>query len=96
VTLVSDWLIFKFFSSETAWTNELKLGRKHLWAVLYKEGSFSSRSINKQPPQAILVSDWLIFLDSSPLKPFGQMSQNLVGSIYGKSSVPYSHFVPIC
>jgi hypothetical protein len=27
------------------------------------------------------------FLDSSPLKPFGQMNRNLVGSIYGKSSV---------
>jgi hypothetical protein len=25
------------------------------------------------------------FLDSSPLKPFGQMNRNLVGSIYGKS-----------
>jgi hypothetical protein len=35
-------------------------------------------------------------LDSSPLKPFGQMNQNLVGSIYGKSSVVIAHFVPIC
>jgi hypothetical protein len=26
-------------------------------------------------------------LDSSPLKPFGQMNRNLVGSIYEKSSV---------
>ena len=35
-------------------------------------------------------------LDSSPLKPFGQMNRNLVGSIYGKSSVVIAHFVPIC
>jgi hypothetical protein len=33
--------------------------------------------------------------DSSPLKPFGQMNRNLVGSIYGKSSVVIAYFVPI-
>jgi hypothetical protein len=34
------------------------------------------------------------FLDSS-LKPFGQMNQNWVGSIHGKSSVTNAHFFPI-
>ena len=34
-------------------------------------------------------------LDSSPLKPFGQMNRNLIGSIYGKSSVTNANFVPI-
>jgi hypothetical protein len=31
----------------------------------------------------------------STLKPLGQMNRNLVGSIYGKSSVAIAHFVPI-
>jgi hypothetical protein len=39
---VSDWLLFKkIFSSETAWQNGAKLGRKHLCKILYKASSFN-------------------------------------------------------
>jgi hypothetical protein len=47
------------------------------------------------PPQAILVSDWLISKKSSPLKLPGQMNQNLVGSIIGRFSINIAHLVPI-
>jgi hypothetical protein len=35
------------------------------------------------------------FKNSSPLKLFGQMYRNLVGSIYGKSSVAIAYVVLI-
>jgi hypothetical protein len=35
------------------------------------------------------------FFKSSPLNLLGQMNRNLVGSIYGRSSVKIAHFVPI-
>jgi hypothetical protein len=53
--------------------------------------------INQQrwPPQAILVSDWLISKKSSPLKLLSQMKSNLVGSIHGRFSIQIANFFPI-
>ena len=91
------WLIDfkKIFSSESALPNQLKLGRERPWKVLYKDCSFSSDSLTNM---AIIGNScfWLAdFKKSSSLKPLGQMNRNLVGSIYGKTSIKNAHYVPI-
>jgi hypothetical protein len=52
-------------------------------------------SIDASYQVAILVSDWLISRKFSTLKQLGQMDQNVVGSIYGRSSMGIAHSVLI-
>ena len=84
-----------FIFSENPQPNELKLGKKHQWKVLSKECTFCYDLL---PNMAATGNScfWLADLfKSSPLKPLGQMNWNLVGSIYGKSSITIAHFVLI-
>jgi len=92
--LVSDWLLLKKSSLKLLGQMEPNLPAsiyvrssiKILLFVLFGKQIWLLR--------AILVSDWLMLKNSSPLKFLGQIKPNLAGSIYVRSSIKLLHLVP--
>jgi hypothetical protein len=75
------WNLKKIFSSETRRHNELLLYRNNVWKILFKISIFCA---DHTTYMVAICSSWLWLadLEKSPLKPFGKINWNLVGSTY--------------
>ena len=89
--LVSDWSISKkyFLLKPLGQMNRNLVGRIYGRSFI-KTDRFVPIRLQTLQSQALLVSDWSIS-KQNPLKPLGQMNRNLVGSIYGMSSIKYAN-----
>ena len=85
LVLICQFLKMSF--SETAYSNKLEIGRKHIYKVLYSDCSFSF-----DPLKNMAATDNSCFWLANVYQYFfrsllAQMNRNLVGNIYGKSSI---------
>ena len=80
------------FSSENPQPNELKLGWKHLWKVPFKECTFCYDPL---PNMSATGNSCFRFLKIFSSETAWSNKPNLVGSIYGMSSMNIAQFVPI-
>jgi hypothetical protein len=80
----------KAVSEEKIFRNQPIINKNCLWWPCLLTDRDEMSNLNRGPS-----IDASYQVKSSPLKPLCQIIRNLVGSIYGRSSIKIAHFVPI-